>query len=158
MSREFQIAFPCSHLTVGERIALASDRRSLKLSQTIASQATFSIFANDEYIPSVGLYTPAQLYSKTSGPFDLTTDTKVFTVLTSSGSQTITLPIYTRTRLKTDQIIKEILKQTPSIFAVENVNGHLVFTDTQLVGPEAFVKITGDAAAPLGFGDSALDL
>ena len=154
MARDFQLAWPCPHLTVEEVVPLALDRRSLDCRQPVGAANTVRIMANDDvFIPQSGLFTPARIYGAISGPFDLRENEDDLTVATSAGTQTVAFGITNQKRLTASQIIKTLTKAAFNVAAVENINGHLVFTDTNKVGPESFIKVTGLAARALGFGD-----
>jgi hypothetical protein len=153
MSRDFALGWNCPHLTYEERLTLPSDRRTLQTAQSIASSNTVRLTANDIAIPQSGLFSVAQLFASVGGPFDLTPLTKDLTVETSQGSWGISLPVASRTRLTTEQVLRELRGR--GTFLAENVNGHLSISDTSQVGPESFVKVSGSAVAALGFGSSS---
>lgn len=149
MSKDYQIAHACPHLTMEESVALGSDRRSLETSQPVASTTAVRILANNElYIPRNGLFTPAVIVGSASGPYNLTSTTNTLTVDSQSESVTLSLP--TGFRVQTDRIVTLFLQQANDLVA-QNDNGHLVFTDTQAVGGSSRIRITGTAAAALGF-------
>jgi hypothetical protein len=132
-----------------EPVALGDDRRSLGTRQPIASSGAVRILVNNEaYIPSTGLFSPALLTGSESGPFNLTTETNVLTVTNGTEAQTVALP--TGFRVKTDAIVLLFLRVL-STMAVENDNGHLVFTDASDVGLSSRITVTGTAADALGF-------
>ena len=155
MSQEFQIGWPCDHRTIEEGVLLGADRRSLLTRQPIAGSKTVRVMANDElFIPLGGLYSAAQLYGSTSGLFDLTEGEDALTVETPAGTSTVSFGVTGVNRLTTDQVIKEIQKQQFTVAVVENINGHLVFSDGTTVGPDSFVKVQGKAAEAFGFGSA----
>lgn len=154
MSLDFLLAHQCPHMTVEEVVALGTDRRTLSTLQPVAAESVVRIVANDEvYIPQSGLYSNAQLYSGVSGPFDLNVGQNVLTITTSVGTQTVTFPVTSRTRLTTAQVIQEMQRQGFNVAVVENINGLLLFTDTGRVGQESVVKVSGTAAVQFGFGN-----
>lgn len=154
MSLDFQIAHSCPHLTVEEVVALNPDRRSLFPVQPVASQGVVRILVNNEFlIPQGGLYAPARLFSGDSGPFDLTEGDDTLTVRTSAGTQTISLGVSGQQRLSTDDVIRRLQGQGFNIALVENVDGRLVFTDQNTLGPESQVKVSGSVVTSFGFGD-----
>ena len=52
MSRDFQLAWPCPHLTVEEYVTLDSDRRSLVTKQPIVNAGLVRVLVNNEvFIP-----------------------------------------------------------------------------------------------------------
>ena len=153
MSRDFQMAWSCPHLTQEEHVDLGTDRRSLDTLQPVGGAGTVRILVNNElYIPSTGLYTAAQLFSTASGPFDMSPTETVFTITTSAGTHTSTFTHTSQQRYRTDAVIKKLQRENFNIGVVENVNGHLVITDINTVGSESTVHVSGNAAAALGFG------
>jgi len=153
MSQDFQLAWPCPHMTMEEVVPLGSDRRSLPTRQPVAGAGTVRILANNEiFIPQAGLYSVGQLYSAISGPYDVTENEDTLTIRSPRGSETFTFGVTGTRRLSTDQIIQAMLKQKLSVVLAENSNGHLLFSDTSTVGPDSFVQVGGTMAATLGFG------
>lgn len=152
MSQDWQLAHACPHLTVEEPVTLDSDSRSLQTLQPCASAAHVRLLANDTfYIPQVGLLSTAQIEGATSGPFNIIANENVLTV-TGSG-ETVTVSLSTGTRITADTVVSELAPVLTDL-TVENVNGHLVFTDAAVAGPESRIKVTGTAAPALGFGDA----
>lgn len=155
MSLEFQLAWPCPHLTVEEVVALGADRQSLKVRQPIAALGTVLVMINDDpdlYVPRNGLQSAAVLSSSVSGPFDIKQNEDVLTVETSAGTETLTFGARGTIRRTTDQVIKAIQKANWTHVSASNDRGYLVLVDPNSVGPNAFVKVRGLAAAGLGFG------
>ena len=156
MSQDYQLAWPCPHLTVEEVVALDSDRRSLDTRQPVGGAGTVRISVNDEsLIPSSGLKSFATLFSTLSGPFDILENEDTFTIETSTSTFTITFGVKGIARWSTDKVIQKILAQSFESGVLENVNGHLAITDSLTVGGDSKVKVSGTAAASLGFGDPA---
>jgi len=135
-----------------------TDRRSLYLRQPIAASGRVRIMVNDDagmFIPPGGLLSAAILSSSVSGPYDILVNEDTLTVTASSGTATIVLGASTVTiRMTPDAVIKKIRQAGWEHVDVSNDNGYLVFTDSQAVGPSAYVKVTGTAAGVLGFGQS----
>jgi len=153
MSTDFQIAWPCPHLAVEERVILGDDRRSLPTRHPIAGAGTVRILANDDlFIPQGGYHVPATLYGTDSGPYDLVENEDVFTIETPTGSETVTFSVTGTVRLGADQVIKILQRNEISVVSFENYDGHLVFTDANSVGTSSYVEVSGSAAASLGFG------
>ena len=154
MSKDVQLAWKCPHRTLEEVVSLQADRKSLPTRQPIALAGSVRITANDEvYIPQGGLFVPAQLYGTVSGPFDIIAGDDALIVTTPTGSETVALGVATGTsRFTTDQVIKKFQKANFQVAALENVNGHLVFSDTSTIGPDSYVRVDGSAAYALGFG------
>lgn len=154
MSRDFQIAWQCPHLTVEEVVSLGSDRRSLDVRQPVGGSGTVRILANDEvFIPQGGLFSSARLYSTISGPYDIVANEDTLTVSSPLGSETVIFGAVTRLRLTAAQVIAELDKRSFSVAQVADVNGHLVFFDNTRVGNDSFINVSGTAAGALGFGN-----
>lgn len=154
MSKDFQLAWECPHLTLEEVVALGTDRRTLSIKQPVGNENTVRIIANDEFLlPQGGLLTLAQLASTTSGPYLLQSTTNVLQISASTGTQTFTLPVYSEARFSTGDIIQMLQKNGLQVVMAENVNSHLVLTDPYSVGSDSFVSVSGTAASALGFGD-----
>ena len=157
MSQDYQLAWPCPHQTVEELVVLdPEDRRSLDTRQPVALAGSVRILVNDEFlVPQVGLKSPALLYTTQSGPFDLVENEDTITIETSSGTFTLGFGVVGEVRWSTDLIIQKLLGAGFTIGSLENVNGHLLITDTTTVGEDSKVRVTGSMAAALGFGDSS---
>lgn len=156
MSQDYQLAFPCPHLTVEEVVGLDSDRRSLDTRQPVGGAGTVSILVNeDTFVPSSGLKSFASLYSAVSGPYTLVENEDSLTIQTSAGLFTFTLGVKGRVRWSADKIVEILEGQGFSDAVLENINGHLAITDSNRVGKDSFVKVSGTAADALGFGDPA---
>lgn len=160
MSQDFQLTWSCPHMTLEEVVALDADRRSLYLRQPIGGVGTIRITANDELIlPQGGLFSPAELFGSVSGPFDLTEGEDTLIVATSKGTDTYTFGVTGTKRLTSSEVVKALtlgladqtLHNGNSMVLVGSDRGHLTFTDTQAVGPDAFVRVGGTAATALGF-------
>jgi len=156
MAKDFQLAWPCTHLTVEEAVSLGSDRRSLDTRQPVAGSGLVRILVNDElFIPQGGLSIPAQLFGADSGPFDLVENEDTLVVESPFGTQTFSFGIRGTQRRTAEQVIKEMLRQGLTSLLAEDINGHLAFSDTETVGHESFVRVGGGAATALGFGAPA---
>lgn len=155
MSQDYQLAWPCPHLTVEEVVSLDPvDRRSLNTRQPVAGAGTVQILVNDTTrIPSAGLKDFASLYSTQSGPFDLTENEATLTIETSSGAFTTTFAVRGTERWGTSRVVTQLLTNGFLGGVVENVNGHLAITDSRTVGVDSKVKVHGPMASALGFGD-----
>lgn len=159
MSTEYQLAWPCPHLTVEEVVPLATDRRSLQVRQPIAAQGTVMVMVNDNpglFIPREGLPSAAVLSSAVSGPFDIKQNEDTLIVEASSGSATLSFGAKGTIRRTTDQVVKLIQKAQWEHVVARNEGGYLVFVDSNKVGPFAFVRVRGTVAAALGFGQPAV--
>jgi len=156
VSKDFQLAWRCPHLTVEERVFLGTDRVSLSTSQPVGGSTTVRIRANnDVIIPQGGLFAAAQLFSTLSGPYDLVENEDVLTIETPRGSDTISFNVSGTARFTAAQVLQRILQAGSTVALVENVNNHLVLTDTSTVGPSSYVRVRGTASGALGFGEEA---
>lgn len=156
MSLDYQLAWPCPHYTVEEVVSLGADRMTLNTRQPVGGAGTVRILVNDEVlIPSVGLRSTAALYSTKSGPFDLVENEDTLSIQTSSGTFSMSFGVRDVVRWDTSKVIQRILNAGWSSVngTVENLNGHLAITDTNSIGADSQVRVSGTAAAALGFGD-----
>jgi phage baseplate assembly protein W len=114
---------------------------------------------NTYYIPPSGLHSQATLKGAISGPFRISgctlasgaetgTDDNVFTVTSSAETQTFRLPIGQRVR--TDTLV-QLFRDSLQNVVVVNDDGYLSFTDVASVGAESRIRVSGRAAASLGF-------
>ena len=153
MSLEFQLAWPCPHLTVEEVVPLGDDRRSLDTRQPVATAGLVNILVNDDFfIPRGGVLSAAVLSSSVSGPYDILQNEDTLTVESSGGTATLSFGAVGTIRLTTDQVVRRVMQAQWQHVEVQNDNGYLVFVDTETVGPSAFVKVRGTVAGALGFG------
>lgn len=154
MSRDFQLAWECPHVTIEEVVSLGTDRKSLDVRQPVASLGLVRVWVNSEFmVPSTGLSTTAQLYSTVSGPFDVVENEDVMTITTSQGTFTLALGVTGVQRFKAEKIAAMARAAGFDSYGwIEDVKGHLAITDTYRVGPESVAKVGGTAAALLGFG------
>lgn len=150
MSQDVRLFYKCPHLTIEERVTLGSDRRDLQTLQPVASTGLVRILVNDEFfIPQSGFLTPAEISSGNSGPFRIVANENTLEVQSQSELVVLTLPV--GERINTDQIVRAFtLKAT--LMTAQNINGHLVFTDLDKVGPSSRITVKGTAAASAGFG------
>ena len=163
MSLDYQLAWPCSHMTLEEVVSLDTDRRSLFTRQPIANLGTVRITANDDIlIPQGGLFSAAEITGAVSGPFDIIEGENTLSVTTTTGSDTFTFPVRGTIRYSSADVVKVLTLGLADTFIgngnskvlVGSDNGHLTFTNTTTLGPEASVRVSGSAAAVLGFGNS----
>ena len=158
MSKEFQLAWGCTHFTAEEYVPLGADRCTLATKQPIANAGTVRILVNDDYfIPQSGLFSQAELKSAISGPFDIIPGEDAVTIRTSRGIQTYSFRVQGVTRYTADQVVQLLQRANLEVALVSSYNGHLVFADTAAVGPDSFVEVTGSAAAALGFGATGVN-
>ncbi len=157
MSRDFQLAWPCPHLTVEEVVSLASDRMSLNTRQPVASEGTVRIVADDNVsIPRGGLLVPAVLSSSTPGPYDLVENEDVLILETSAGTETFTFGVRGVVRYTPADIKRFLLRRELSVAAFSTTDDVLTFTEGTKVGPDSFIRVRGSAAPALGFGSPGI--
>ncbi len=157
MSLDYQLAWPCPHLTVEEVVPLGGDRQSLDVRQPVASLGQVRILINNEFfVPRGGVLSPAALSSAVSGPYDIIPNEGTLTVESSSGTATIDFGALVLTRMTTDQVIQRLTLAGWTHVEAVNDGGYLVFVDIGKVGPGAYVKLSGNAAASLGFGQTGV--
>lgn len=161
MSREIQIGFPCPHLVVEEPVSIGEDRRSLVTKAPISNSNSVRILVNNSlYVPPSGLESQAELFSG-KGPFRIRPcfglsgpDANVFSVTTSAGSLTVSLPVgdfVNATR------IVEFLRSSgaDSIALVEAKGQNVSIIDSQSSGRKSFVRVSGGAVEALGYGQKS---
>jgi len=155
VSKDFQLAWECPHLTVEEHVQLASDRVSLLTTQPIGASTTVRVlYNNDAFIPQGGLYRAAQLFSTVSGPYDIVENEDEFTVETSAGSETFTFGVTGTQRYTAQQVVNRLYELGMEAALPEVDNSHLVLTDVENVGQASYVRVSGSAAESLGFGSA----
>lgn len=157
MSVELQVAFPCQHLVIEEPVALQSDRLSLVPKAPVANANVVRVLADDRYyVPPSGLFSQAVLVGGAPGPFvvrlcaDLVgVDGNLLVLTTSAGTVEVRLPVGERV---TSTAVEHAIRATAFDFVqVGTRNGAIVLADTNAVGPESFVRVSGQGAAALGF-------
>jgi len=156
-------------MTIEESVILGADRRTLPTRQPVAASGSVRIQvvsasgsrrvrSSDDlvldpedsfYIPSSGLLSVAQVTGSVSGPFDLV-DCKglELTVRSSEETVTVTLPSSRAVPAKT---VVELFQPLTNSILVENIKGHIVFSDVATVGQSSRIKVSGSAAEALGF-------
>ena len=127
MSQDYQLAFPCPHLTIEEVVVLdAADRRSLDTRQPVGGAGTVQILVDDTFlVPSSGLKSFASLYSSESGPYNLVENEDTLTIQTSAGSVTVTLGVTGKVRWSADKVIQVLQSKGYDRAVLENIDGHL---------------------------------
>lgn len=154
MSVDFQIAFPCPHLTIEERVALGEDRRSLLTRQPVTSGDFVRITANDDVdIPKEGLFASARIVGSFSGPFTIRKGRNLITVSNARRSvENFALPV--GIRVTADRVVELLYAAFRNaglgILPVSR-DGVLSFSDLDDSGPTSLIDIRGDAAASVGF-------
>lgn len=154
MSLDFQIGFPCPHLTIEERVALEDDRRSLMTRQPVTSGDFVLIMANDSVnIPREGLYSSGRVEASSSGPYNIRKGRNKVTLINGSGQvPDIALPV--GTRVTTDRVVDILtaaIRNAGIGILVVNRNGALAISDFDASGQSSRIEVRGDAAEALGF-------
>lgn len=151
MSFDIQLAHPCPHRSVEEKVSFEQDRRVVTTSQPVASGSTLSVYANDTLIPRGGLYSPASLKSRIAGPFHIPKYENKLIISSTEDYIEIDLPISTiNSRLTVEKLVFEIRKKAKSVLA-EVENGYLVLTDLSTIGQNSVVQVLGTAKDKLGY-------
>lgn len=145
MSKDLQLAWPCNHLIVEERVTLGSDRQSLPTRMPILSSTLVSVLADSTTIPQTGLQIPARLKSFAPGPYEIITNEQDLTLVTSSATYTYTLLPGT---YLAEQIAQRINRQA-NLASVER--GMLVLADNQVLGDRSLIQVMGRAVSGLHF-------
>lgn len=157
MSVELQVAFPCQHLVIEEPVPLQGDRLSLVPKAPVANANVVRVLADDRYyIPATGLYSQAVLVGGTSGPFVVRRctnlvgpDGNLLVLTTSAGTVEVRLPVGERV---TASAVEQAIRTAAFDFVqVGTRNGAIVLADTNAVGVDSFVRVSGQGAAVLGF-------
>lgn len=156
-------------MTMEESVVLGSDRRTLPTRQPVAASGSVRVQVvsatsarrvrtgedtvtdpeDSFYIPSAGLLSVAQLTGSVSAPFDLQS-CKGATLVVTSSQETVSLTLPSNRRVTAQQIIDLFQPRTTNIL-IENVRGHLVFTDVAEVGQRSRIRVSGTATEALGF-------
>lgn len=157
MSVELQVAFPCQHLVIEEPVVLQGDRLSLVPKAPVANANVVRVLADDRYyIPATGLYSQAVLVGGTAGPFVIRRcsnlvgpDGNLLVLTTSAGTVEVRLPVGERV---TSTAVEQAIRMAAFNFVqVGTRNGAIVLADTNAVGSESFVRVSGQGATALGF-------
>lgn len=151
MSFDIQLAHPCPHRALEEKVTLSQDRLTVLTSQPIASGSTINLYANDTLIPRGGLYSSATLKSRIAGPFFFPQYENKLIISSTDDHIEIDLPVSSlNDRMTVDTLIFLIRKQAKSILA-ENDNGYLILTDLSAVGNQSVIQVLGRAKDHCGF-------
>lgn len=154
MSQDLQIAFPCPHLAVEERVPLSADRRELELPRPLASTALVRILANQKYvIPSTGLKSQAKVKGGAPGPYQIVSGQNELEIQTTDIGVTATLP--TGTRVPSGEIIAAINESLggSTALTVSRDDGRILFSENDNYGQNSRILLGGSAAASIGFGE-----
>lgn len=151
MSFDIQLAHPCPHRAVEEKVDISSDRRIISTSQPIAGGSTLTLYANDTIIPRGGLYSSATLRSRIAGPFFISKHKNKLIISSTKDHIEIDLPVSSfNSRLSVQNLASEIRKKAKSILA-EVDNGYLVLTDLSTIGTQSVIQVLGSAKDSLGY-------
>ena len=161
MSIEIRASYPCPHLLVEEPVAVGADRRSLIPVSPIGGAGSVRILINDTaYVPPGGLLSQASLVSGTPAPYkiqrceDLVGATgNQISITAPGGSATVALPEGKRVPLAAVQRVLT-LSAANDLVVVGDRNGALSLTDRSYAGASSFVRVSGPAAASLGFAQT----
>ena len=154
MSTDFQIAFPCPHLTIEERVPLESDRRSLLTRQPVSSGSFVVMTANDGVnIPAEGLFSSGRVVASTAGPFNIRKGRNAVTLVNGKGhTSEIFLPV--GTRVSTDRVVELLTAAVRNAglgILIVNRNGGLAISDFDAAGQSSRIEVRGLAAESIGF-------
>lgn len=154
MTTDFQLAHECPHLTIEEEVLLGADRRELPTRQPVASGSRIRITANDDVsIPKAGLFSRASLTGSLSGPFKVVKNENTVTVANRAQEVAdIVLPFGQRIETaRVVDVLNAAFRNNEVSLLAQNSNGSLIITDYLDQGPRSQVRVSGDAAASLGF-------
>jgi hypothetical protein len=150
MSTDIRLMYRCPHVTFEELVSLDSIDLRTALSKQPVAGGYVRVTANNNVIPSQGLYAPAKLYAAVAEPYGIISGETSFSLITSQESITVNLPVSSRGRTSAAAIIA-FLQPLLTTATIEVSNGYLVITDTAIQGTQSFVEVAGDAASALGF-------
>jgi len=158
LSIEIRGGWSCPHLVMEEPVSLGTDRRSVQTRAPISGAASVRILINDSvYVPAGGLNSQAVLTSAMASPYRIERcrgtvgpDGNIFTVTTGTGSASVRLPEGSRLPLAQ---IQRVLRLSPvnDLVTVTELNGALSLVEANDAGPTSFIRVSGRAAASLGF-------
>lgn len=151
MSIDIRLAHPCPHLVLEEPVALAADRRSLVTSCPVASANAVRVLVNDSFfVPSTGLYDQASLSASVRGPYRVPACDRTLTVVTSTGSTTISLVPSPDGLVYPESVARQLTVGLTGA-TVGVTGGLLSVTDIGSVGRSSFVQVSGSGARWIGF-------
>ena len=150
---DFALGHACPHVIVEERALLSSDRRSLRLSQPVASAEAIRIVASGGTpIPKEGASSFAELRASKAGPYTILAGRTELVLACRGGSLTTELPVQSRLPSATAlRQIQEVLRSKGLGMVAELSDGGFLVLREQTQGPEGFVRAEGPAASALGF-------
>jgi len=156
MSRDVQLAFPCSHVIGEERVALGADRRTLYTSKPISGATLLRVVADDTYpvSPFTGFVTTATVKSYRREPYRVTQANRTLTLTTQLGTATVNLtPGY----LSAAQVIAAINAVASRLVVLTSPNGYVTVADAGDPGASSRVQLSGTALEALGFDEQSGD-
>jgi hypothetical protein len=156
MSREPQIGHRCPHLIIEEPVTISNDRQTLVTTSSIASTDSVFVLANDkDYIPSGGLFSVATLTASKRGPYRIQrcvppigANGNLLNITTRRGTVFITIP--EGDQVSISRVVQTIRLETDFVL-VDDTDGVLSLSDNGEPGTDSFVRVSGGAAAALGF-------
>lgn len=156
MSREPQIGHRCPHLIIEEPVTISNDRQTLVTASSIASTDSVFVLVNDkDYIPSSGLFSVATLAASRRGPYRIQrcvppigANGNLLSITTRRGTVFITIP--EGDQVSISKIVQTIRLETDFVL-VDDTDGVLSLSDNGEPGTDSFVRVSGGAAAALGF-------
>lgn len=150
MSQDFQLAWLCPHLQTEASIVLGAGRTNLITRSPINGVGALVVRANGMDVPPSGLSSKAFLESGLREPYLVNRGSSTVTITTQGATKTFQLaPGYHQTRTLADIINLEFRSNV----LAANSNGYLTLTEQVEQGPFSRVRVTGTAAAALGFGN-----
>ncbi len=158
MSRDIQLAFPCSHILGEERVTLDPDRRSLYTIKPINGTSLLKLVVNDTYeVPAfTGVVTSATLRSYRREPYRVTTATNSITVTTTTRTFTVSLPTGYLSNERLTSLFTAAQGSDVQVGASVG-NGCFTLTDQKTMGLSSRMQVTGTALEPLGFDQQSGD-
>ena len=156
MSREPQIGHRCPHLIIEEPVTISNDRQTLVTTSSIASTDSVFVLANDkDYIPSGGLFSVATLTASKRGPYRIQrcvppigANGNLLNITTRRGTEFNTIP--EGDQVSISRVVQTIRLETDFVL-VDDTDGVLSLSDNGEPGTDSFVRVSGGAAAALGF-------
>lgn len=149
MSYDRELNQVCPHLVVEEPLNFNEDRLTVRPLRPIAAIASVKVRYNGEvYLPSAGLYLPAQATSLKAGPFNIQGGVSDQLVIRVDGGafQTLTLP--SGNRVPTEQIAERLNRVAKGVTFFATSKKQLRFVSSRR-GPSSTlsVRASGSTAA-----------
>ena len=145
MSKDFQIAFPCTHIAIAEPVQLGADRTTLVT--VIGAVSVSEVRLNGHLVPPEGLLSAARLTTATRAPFRIYPDATDLKITLTGGLEYVyDLPA----GLRSAPEMQALLSTTPNLDVSVPDSGQLVLTDVVAKGPGSRITVSGGASASLG--------